>query len=117
MRGKIYFTKYILCIVAGGIPLSVLGFILSLVVTFSNKCTWCCTCCNQQFELGALMVSSPNKAFVLGPNGELLEEVAADVEEQEEELTKKEEEEEEGAKDNRKQEAQEKENIESFKME
>ena len=130
-------------IVFGGIPCSVLGLILSLVVTFSNKCSCCSACCKQPFELGALVVSSPNDAYILAPDGELsLEEKEDDIEEEEEMSNEKEEneggqlsleekatdikgkedevnkekEEKEGDQDYREEEEQEKKNTESFEM-
>ena len=118
-----------------GLPCSVLGVILSLVVTFSNKCSCCSACCKQPFELGALVVSSPNDAYILAPDGELkLEEKEDDIEEEEEMRKEKEEreggqlsleekatdikekEEKEGEEDNGEQEEQENENTESFEM-
>ena len=99
-------------IVYGGPPCSVLGLILSLVVTFSNKCSCCSACCKQPFELGALVVSSPNDAYILAPHGELfLEEKEDDIEE-EEEMNK----EKESDQDYREEEEQEKKNTESFEM-
>ena len=33
---------------------------------------WCCSCCSEPFQFGALLASSPHTAYIVGPNGELI---------------------------------------------
>ena len=72
-----------------GLPCSILGLILTLFTVFSNKCncckgTCCCSSFLKPFEFGALDVSSPHVPFILGPDGELVREGEADIEENKE---------------------------------
>ena len=72
-------------VVYGGLPLSILGLIFTLVAAFLDKCgndcsCSCCRCCFQPYELGALVVSSPQDLYILGPDGELVKEGFFDVE-------------------------------------
>ena len=72
-------------VVYGGLPLSILGLIFTLVAAFLDKCgndcsCSCCRCCFQRYELGALVVSSPQDLYILGPDGELVKEGVFDVE-------------------------------------
>ena len=72
-------------VVYGGLPLSILGLIFTLVAAFLDKCgndccCSCCHCCFQPYELGALVVSSPQDLYILGPDGELVKEGVFDVE-------------------------------------
>ena len=69
-----------------GLPLSILGFIFTMVAAFLDKCgndcsCSCCSCCFQPYELGALVVSSPQDLYILGPDGELVKEGDFRVEE------------------------------------
>ena len=77
-----------------GLPCSLLGIILTLVVAFSNQCSCCeacccsceraccCFCCNscccEQFEFGALVTSSHGIPYILRPDGQLVKEGEAD---------------------------------------
>ena len=46
-----------------------------------NYCSCsCCRCCFQPYELGALVDSSPQDIYILGPDGELVKEGAFEVE-------------------------------------
>ena len=61
-----------------GLP-SILGLLLTLVVTtFSNQfncCRSCCSsCCTESFELRVLLSSSPHTSYVLGSYGHLRKE-------------------------------------------
>ena len=59
-----------------GLPISILGLLLTLVVAFSNQCNcckcWCCSCCSEPFQFGALLASSPHTSYIVGPGGELI---------------------------------------------
>ena len=59
----------------GGLPISVLGLLLTLLVAFSNQCrcfkSWCCSCFLEPFQFGALLTSSPHTPCILGPEGQL----------------------------------------------
>ena len=62
-----------------GLPCSILGLIFTLMATFSNQCncyesSCCCLCCCEPFEFGALVTSSPNVLYILGPDGQLVRE-------------------------------------------
>ena len=51
-------------------------------------CSCCCRCCFQPYELGALVVSSPQDLYILGPDGELVKKGDFDVEENKENAEK-----------------------------
>ena len=76
---EIFCTAYYLVY---GLPISLLGLILTLVAAFSNQCsccgTCCCLCCSEPFEFGALATSSPYIPYILGPDGQLVREGEAD---------------------------------------
>ena len=71
-----------------GLPCSLLGFTLSLVAAFLDKCK-CCNCCccspcSASYQFGALRVDLPHTPYILGPGGELVMEGVDDTEEKKE---------------------------------
>ena len=90
-RNPDLFLSSVVYIALGGLPCSILGFILTLVAAFSNRCncckssSCCCLCFSEPFQFGALVTSSPNIPFILGPDGQLVKEGETDIEENKEE--------------------------------